>query len=50
MEKNLKILILKDFMISMGLSVNFRLLELPNKMRLLKGKKNFAINEKNHVS
>ena len=38
MEDNLKMLILKDFVLIMGLSIIFRLLELPNKMGLLKGK------------
>ena len=38
MEANLKMLILKAFVISMGFSIIFRLLELSNKMGLLKGK------------
>ena len=38
MEGNLKMLILKAFLMSMELNVTFWLLELPNKMRLLKGK------------
>ena len=38
MKANLKILILKAFVMSMELNITFRLLELPNKMGLLKGK------------
>ena len=38
MEENLKMLILKAFVISRGFSIIFRLLELPKKMGLLKGK------------
>ena len=38
MEGNLKILILKDFVMSMEFNITFQLLELLNKMGLLKGK------------
>ena len=37
-KDNLEMLILKAFVISMRLSIIFLLLELPNKMGLLKGK------------
>ena len=38
MEGNSKMLILKAFVMSMELDIAFRLLELPNKMELLKEK------------
>ena len=38
MEGNLKMLILKVFVMSKELNKTFRLLELPNNMGLLKGK------------
>ena len=38
MEENLKMLNLRVFVMSKELNIHFQLLELPNKMRLLKGK------------
>ena len=38
MEENLKMLNFRVFVMSKELSIHFQLLELPNKMRLLKGK------------